>query len=114
MIHYLSILAAGASTPHKYVNAPDGSAALRAFYQKGSISPGKTDLVGGFGMYALTGIDLSKGTEVLLSYKAYFEKGFQFNKGGKMPGLFLGTSIETAKKCSGGRHSDDCASSRMM
>lgn len=109
----LNILS-GASTSHAYDTAPDGSSALRAHYPKGSIDPG-SDNIGGFGMYALTGIDLSKGTEVLMSYKAYFQDGFQFNKGGKMPGLFLGTSNAVAKKCSGGEHGDGaCASSRLM
>jgi len=105
----------GASTPHAYDTAPDGSAALRALYKKGSTSPGHTDLVGGFSMYALTGVDLTKGKEILFSYKAYFPKGFDFKKGGKMPGLFMGTSNEVARKCSGGQHqSGNCASSRMM
>ncbi|KAF8321784.1 hypothetical protein DL93DRAFT_1467680 [Clavulina sp. PMI_390] len=103
-------------TNHTYTKAPDGTASMKAVYEAGSIAPGeKNGLIGGFDIYALTSIDLTKGTEVLFSYKAWFEKGFDFQKGGKMPGLFLGTSNAVAKECSGGEHADgDCASSRLM
>lgn len=72
----------GKNNPHYYENAPDGSHALRAFYQKGSTSPQYTlkGVIGGFSLYSKTNIDLSSGTEVSFSYKAWFEKDFGFNK----------------------------------
>lgn len=100
-----------------YTDAPDGSYALRAFYEKGSISPGHTpgDLTHGFSLYSKTGIDLSEGTEVLFSYKAYFQDGFNFNLGGKMPGLYGGEDDAIAMTCSGGNHGENkCWSARMM
>jgi hypothetical protein len=108
---------AGARTSHVYDDAPDGTPALRAFYQKGSISPGHTPngLTPGFSLYSKTGIDLSKGTEVVFSYKAYFQDGFDFKKGGKMPGLYGGVNDAIAKTCSGGNHGENkCWSARMM
>lgn len=54
--------------------------------------------------------------EVMFSYSVFFQEGFQFNKGGKMPGLYGGTSLSEAKSCSGGRQNDrdQCFSSRLM
>jgi hypothetical protein len=98
----------GGSGPHAYTNAPDGSASMQAVYQKGSISPGHTSTSGGFSLYAKGPIDLSKGTEITFSYSAYFENGFDFNKGGKMPGLYGGTTDNVAITCSGGRHNPAC------
>lgn len=69
------------------MSAPDGSAAMRAFFTKGSISPAHTDVPGGFSLYAKGTTDLTEGNEVTFSYSAFFEEGFQFNLGGKMPGL---------------------------
>jgi len=48
-------------------------------------------------------------TEMTLSYDIYFSPGFDWVKGGKLPGLFGG-----ATNCSGGRHSDLCFSTRLM
>ena len=98
----------GSSGPHAYTNAPDGSASMQAVYQQGSISPGHTSTSGGFSLYAKGPIDLSQGTEITFSYSAYFENGFDFNKGGKMPGLYGGTTDQVAITCSGGRHDPAC------
>lgn len=66
-------------------------------------------------MYSRGGADLTTGKEVVFSYKAFFENGFDFAKGGKMPGLYGGDSVDAATKCSGGNHQDgQCFSSRMM
>ncbi|ESO97120.1 hypothetical protein LOTGIDRAFT_143482 [Lottia gigantea] len=44
-----------------------------------------------------------------LTYDVYFQKGLDFVKGGKLPGLYGGDP-----GCSGGRHSHDCLSTRFM
>jgi len=61
-------------------------------------------------------VDVTSAKEVVLSYSVFFQSGFQFNKGGKMPGLYGGTSLAEAKSCSGGRQRDrdQCFSARMM
>ena len=56
-------------------------------YPKGSFKPANSGNVGGTGFYA-TPIDLSKARRVTLEYKIFFESGFDFVKGGKLPGLF--------------------------
>jgi len=52
-------------------------------------------------------------SHALLSYKMAFQEGFQWNKGGKLPGLWSG---QDTKECSGGNQSDgdDCWSVRLM
>ena len=61
---------------------------MKAFYPEGSYT--FTHAVkGGFSFYA-TGpdsVDLSKAKEATLSYSVYFEDGFDFQKGGKIPGF---------------------------
>ena len=52
---------------------------------------------------------------VVLLYKAYFQDGFEFNKGGKMPGFYGGVNDAIATTCSGGNHGENkCWSARMM
>ena len=60
--------------------------------------------------------DLNSANEVSFAYSVWFEDGFEFNKGGKMPGVYGGTTEELAMGCSGGRQEgrDDCFSSRLM
>lgn len=67
----------------------DGTAtALRVTYPEDTSSPGDTE-VGGAGFYsappALQGRD-----HACLSYRVRFESGFDFVKGGKLPGLYGG------------------------
>ncbi|KAI0657172.1 hypothetical protein C8Q70DRAFT_919925 [Cubamyces menziesii] len=101
--------------PLDYVTAPDGKYSLKAFYPEGSYT--FTHAVkGGFSFYA-TGpdsVDLSKAKEATLSYSVYFEDGFDFQKGGKIPGFFGGNDFQTAVSCSGGRRDDGCFSTRFM
>ena len=66
--------------------------AWEAIYPEGSINPGnKAHPPGGFGFY-LGGTDeffdeISNGAEeIMLSYSVMFEDGFEFNRGGKLPG----------------------------
>jgi len=104
----------GKNTVHPYTNAPDGTLSMEAIFNKGSVSPGHTPTSGGFTLYSLGPTDLSKGTEVTFSYSAYFEQGFEFNLGGKMPGLYGGINNEVATQCSGGNHNPACWSTRLM
>ena len=76
-------------------------------YPAGSYKPSASP-VGGTGFYA-TPIDLSTAKTVSLEYKLFFPADFQFNKGGKLPGLFGGHP-----SCSGGNKASDCFSTRFM
>ncbi|KAF8481422.1 hypothetical protein JB92DRAFT_3271283 [Gautieria morchelliformis] len=111
-----------------YTNAPDGSPALQIHFQKGKaaatvsllcvliIVAGAYDYKGprgGISFYARP-MDLSNAKEVTFSYSLYFSDGFNFNKGGKLPGLYGGDDPETAVSCSGGRRDIRCWSARYM
>ncbi|WWC73613.1 uncharacterized protein I206_107585 [Kwoniella pini CBS 10737] len=96
-------------------NAPDGSNSLIANYPSGTV--GLTSA--GFSFYtegSHNGVQVDNAKEVSFSYSVYLENGFEFVKGGKMPGLYGGTSISQAKSCSGGRQDnrDSCFSARLM
>jgi hypothetical protein len=81
---------------------------LQLTYPKGSCNP-KADPVGGTGFYA-SPLKIPAGSPtVTMSYEVYFEKGFKFNKGGKLPGLYAGHD-----SCSGGDPATDCFSTRFM
>ena len=80
--------------PHTIVSAPNVSSSLeqkawRIFYPKGSINPnGK--IPGGMGFH-ISGPKLFKdklenANEVLFGYSVLFEEGFEWVKGGKLPG----------------------------
>lgn len=67
----------------------NGKTAWRADYPEGSWNPDNTP-VGGFGFY-LGGSDafmdaLPSAKQVVFSYSVMFQSGFEWNKGGKMPG----------------------------
>ena len=85
----------------KIVSAPKNGIntdVLSITYPKGSRNPGASGLViGGLGIYALTPIDFSKQKSISLSYNVFFPAGFNFVKGGKLPGLYGGHP-----SCSGG------------
>jgi hypothetical protein len=72
--------------PHPYVNAPDGKKAMKAHYPKGSYTFTHQPQ-GGISFYAPGAIDLTKAKEATFGYSVYFEDGFGFQKGGKLPGL---------------------------
>ncbi|WVQ74328.1 hypothetical protein IAR50_003927 [Cryptococcus sp. DSM 104548] len=98
-------------------SAPDGSSALYASYPSGTYGL-SGDVGSGFSFYSpgYSGVEVDNATEVALSYSIWFDEGFQFNKGGKLPGLYGGTSLSAAKSCSGGRQDGrgDCFSARLM
>ncbi len=96
--------------------SPDGQSALIANFPAGTVDPSSTS---GFSFYtqgAQNSVDVTGAKEVLFSYSVFFKSGFQFQKGGKMPGLYGGTSLAMAKSCSGGRqhNRDECFSVRLM
>ncbi|KAG8907392.1 hypothetical protein FRB99_004417 [Tulasnella sp. 403] len=74
-----------------------------SFYTPGPRASGSTPVV-----------DLTKGKEITFSYSIFFSEGFDFNLGGKLPGLYGGSNDQIAKTCSGGRHSPHCFSARLM
>ncbi|WWC65919.1 uncharacterized protein I303_108541 [Kwoniella dejecticola CBS 10117] len=96
-------------------SAPDGSNALVASYPAGTVGLSSA----GFSFYtegAHNGVQVDGASEVSFSYSVYLKDGFEFVKGGKMPGLYGGTSLSQAKSCSGGRQDgrDSCFSARLM
>ncbi|WVQ96064.1 hypothetical protein IAU59_003164 [Kwoniella sp. CBS 9459] len=96
-------------------SAPDGSNALVASYPAGTVGLSSA----GYSFYtegAHNGVQVDGAREVSFSYSVYMNDGFQFVKGGKMPGLYGGTSLSQAKSCSGGRQDsrDSCFSARLM
>ncbi|KAI0781511.1 hypothetical protein BD413DRAFT_463727 [Trametes elegans] len=109
--HLLSALS------HDYVTAPDNKYSMKAHYPKGSYTFTHKPQ-GGLSFYA-TGpksVDLESAKEVTFGYSVYFEDDFEFNMGGKLPGLYGGDDAETAVSCSGGRQDDrdKCFSTRFM
>ncbi|KAJ3171759.1 hypothetical protein HDU87_008301 [Geranomyces variabilis] len=89
---------------------PTGSASgnvLQITYPAGTRNP-KDGNVGGTGFYA-SPIDLSAASTVTFSYQVLFPTGFNFVKGGKLPGLYGGHP-----GCSGGNSALDCFSTRFM
>lgn len=106
-----------AALPHAYVGVPDGGAdtALKAHYPEGSYIPSKQPQ-GGLSFYAPgpAGVDLTTAKEATFGYRVWFPAGFDFVKGGKLPGLYGGDSASGSISCSGGSRNDACFSVRMM
>ncbi|KAL7282902.1 hypothetical protein ACG7TL_002318 [Trametes sanguinea] len=100
---------------HPYVNAPDGRLSMKAHFPAGSYTFTHTPQ-GGFSFYAPgpASVDLTTAKEATLGYTVYFPSGFDFVKGGKLPGLYGGDSDDEAVSCSGGRRDDGCFSARFM
>lgn len=76
---------------HPYAQAPDSSSgdlAMKAHFPKGSYTFTHKPR-GGISFYAPgpASVDITKASEVTFGYAVYFPKGFQFNKGGKLPGI---------------------------
>jgi len=89
----------------------DGRLAWEALYPQGSINPGGA-IKGGFGLY-LAGPDAfaralnEHAREVVIGYEVYFEIGFEWAKGGKLPGICGGVG-DAAYSCTGGRKEYRC------
>ncbi|KAJ6565448.1 polysaccharide lyase family 14 protein [Mycena vulgaris] len=104
-----------AGTTHDFVAAPDGKQAMEAKYPKGSYIPSKQPR-GGFSFYAPgpADVDFTTAKELTFGYSIMFPQGFQFVKGGKLPGIYGGDDATTAVSCSGGRRDPTCFSARIM
>jgi hypothetical protein len=98
-----------------YVDAPDGVKSMKAHYPAGSVALTHAPY-GGLSFYAPgpNSVDLTTAKEVTLGYTVLFQEGFEFNLGGKLPGLYGGNSDSSAIGCSGGSRSDACFSARLM
>ncbi|TFK45411.1 hypothetical protein OE88DRAFT_1216631 [Heliocybe sulcata] len=104
--------------PHPLVTPPkpppsqgrDRPVAWEAFYPKGSINP-SNPIPGGCGFYLSGPKAFSdafvNAKEVVMSYEVLFEEGFEWVKGGKLPGMFGGIG-DLAYRCSGGRKDNRC------
>lgn len=73
---------------HDYIPAPDGKLSMEAHFPQGSYTFGHSPQ-GGLSFYAPgpASVDLTTAKEVTFGYALWFEEGFAFNKGGKLPGL---------------------------
>lgn len=73
---------------HNYTTAPDGVYSMQAHYPAGSASFGLSPQ-GGFSFYAPgpDSLDLTTAKEATFAYSVLFPDGFDFVKGGKIPGL---------------------------
>ncbi|KAH7911904.1 polysaccharide lyase family 14 protein [Hygrophoropsis aurantiaca] len=100
---------------HPYVAAPDGKLGMKAFYPKGSYTLTR-EPKGGISFYAPgpDNVDLTTAKEATLGYSVFFEEGFGWQLGGKLPGLYGGDTAEDSVGCSGGSRSDACFSARLM
>ncbi|KAJ3039042.1 hypothetical protein HDV00_012668 [Rhizophlyctis rosea] len=87
--------------------AGTGKKVLRIFYPAHSYNPSGSPR-GGTGFYGVP-VDLSKAKEATFQFQIYFPAGFNFVKGGKLPGLYGGR-----EGCSGGDPALDCFSTRFM
>ncbi len=106
----LAKLAYGAA--NTCIATKDGEDTYKVSFPKGSYKPsGK--IRGGVGWYAvpkfLPGLSRDNSERVCLEYKAWFDDDFDFVKGGKLPGLYLGSMGAT-----GGNHIDSGATFRVM
>lgn len=74
--------------PHPYVDAPDGVLSMKATYPEGSYNFDH-DPKGGLSFYAYgpDNVDLTTAKEVTFGYSVYFEDDFEFQIGGKLPGI---------------------------
>lgn len=84
--------------------------AIRVDFPRGGYAskPGANGKAGGLAFYAKPGPNIFNRDSVALTYKVYFPKGFDFVKGGKLPGLYSKFGQ------SGGNTNDDGFSYRVM
>ncbi|KAJ7690344.1 polysaccharide lyase family 14 protein [Mycena rosella] len=105
--HPLVVPPAAADT----VDWPAPSLAWEAFYPQGSINP-PARIPGGFGFYlsgppAFAAKLESGATHVVLSYRMMLQSGWEWVKGGKLPGVFGGEG-DFSYACAGGRQDSRC------
>lgn len=75
---------------HPFITGPGGKPSMEATYPEGSFNFQHTPR-GGIGFYAPgpSRVDWSTAKEATLGYSIYFEAGFEWNLGGKLPGLCM-------------------------
>lgn len=73
---------------HPVVTAPDGVKSMQVTYPSGSWNF-KQEPRGGMSLYAPgpSNVDLTTAKEATFGYTVMFEEGFEFNRGGKLPGF---------------------------
>ncbi|KAF9463994.1 hypothetical protein BDZ94DRAFT_1308260 [Collybia nuda] len=120
--HALGVHKKSPRTPHKIVAPPASKSPLRsaisppekaweAFYPKGSINPaGK--IPGGFTFHVSGPKEFAENLahgakEAVFSYRMMLEEGWEWVKGGKLPGIFGGVG-DLSYSCTGGRQNDRC------
>ncbi|KAF8816012.1 polysaccharide lyase family 14 protein [Phlegmacium glaucopus] len=116
----LGVHKVSSKTTHKVVQPPNPTltkgdppppdTAWEAFYPEGSINP-TADIPGGFSLYLSGPQDfadrLETASEVVMSYRMMLQDGWEWKKGGKLPGVFGGVG-ELSYGCSGGRKEHRC------
>ncbi|TFK33788.1 hypothetical protein BDQ12DRAFT_707183 [Crucibulum laeve] len=118
----LGVHKVASSTSHKIVKGPvlkspcpplefpAPTNVWEAVYPKGSYKP-SGPIPGGFSFYVGGPTAFSEGlktaTEVVMSYRMMLQEGWQWVKGGKLPGVFGGIG-DLAYGCSGGRQESRC------
>jgi len=85
--------------------------AWEAYYPKGSINP-SAPIPGGFGFYVSGSAEFSKrlkegATHAVFSYRMMLDPGWEWVKGGKLPGIYGGVG-DLAYGCTGGRKEQRC------
>jgi hypothetical protein len=90
------------------ISKVDGETVLKVLYPKNSFKPSAKP-EGGIGFYSCPNNITPSSGYLTLSYELFFDKNFDPQLGGKLPGLFMGPP-----GASGGRHSNDNASCRLM
>jgi hypothetical protein len=101
----------GTNSNLNFVPNPTNSSeqVMQINYPQGSWNPADSTVIGGVGFYASPIQIPGTASNLSLTYDAYFPNGFQFNKGGKLMGLYGGHS-----ECSGGNNAETCWSTRFM
>ena len=77
---------------HDYVTS-NGKEAMKAHFQQGSYT--FHEPLGGLSFYAPgpSDVDLTTAKEATFGYSVFFPDGFEFNKGGKLPGLCMSLNL---------------------
>ncbi|EIN05843.1 hypothetical protein PUNSTDRAFT_91469 [Punctularia strigosozonata HHB-11173 SS5] len=88
---------------------------MQAIYPNGSYTFSHTPR-GGISFYASgpDSVDLTTAKEATFGYSVFFQDGFEWNMGGKLPGFYGGDTADGSVSCSGGSRNDTCFSTRLM
>jgi hypothetical protein len=79
---------------------------LKVYYPKGSYSPSKKP-VGGIGFFAETN-EIQNSSHIIFNYSVLFDKSFNPNLGGKLPGMYISNNYtKTFIGGSGGKHTNN-------